>query len=67
MKLWVVKREEFSGYDCNGHWQTYIVAARDEKAATELFPKPQEWDQSPEVTELVLPNLNRLKVPRIVV
>lgn len=64
MKLWIVKREEYSGYDCAGHWQTYIVAAPSEVEARALVPKVDEYDQPQEVKELTLPNLTRIKVPR---
>lgn len=58
MKLWIVEREEFSGYDCNGHWQKYIVAAETAEEANGLFE-----DEGP-VRELVVPDLSKLRKPR---
>ena len=68
MKLWIVHREEYSGYDCNGHMQTYVVVAENAVQATELVADTYHVDVS-EVAEAVpleLPNLNRLKKPRVI-
>lgn len=66
MRLWVVKEEQFNGYDCNGHWQTYVVIAPTSEAALALFPKVETFDSDPIVAELQIPMLSRMKKPRII-
>lgn len=61
-----MRREEYSGIDCDGHWQTYLVAAESAEAASSLLPT-EGWCMPNEVGEFMPPDLKRIRKARIVV
>lgn len=63
MKWWIVKREEFAGWDCTGHEQTYLVAASNIEEAQDLFGKEERILGVVEMPPL--PDLKRKKKPFI--
>ena len=76
MRFFVVHREEFSGYECDGHMQTYIVAANTKEEAFALlddrsdYEKERNWfphTKLDDVVEFELPSLRRKKKPFIVI
>jgi hypothetical protein len=48
MKFYIVTREEYNGFDCNGHFVDYIVAADNEMDAinTLMIDKVKDFDIS---------------------
>ncbi len=66
MKYYTVRRREYSGYECDGHDQLYIVGANNEEDALKLLDNRGEWEKEAgydqlTVNELVLPDLKRKK------
>ena len=75
MRYFIVRKEEFSGYECDGHLQTYIVAANSEKEAMDLLDTRSDYDKErgsnlfdypQSAEELKLPDLKRIKKSRII-
>lgn len=64
MKLFIVENQQFAGPDCWGHWQNYLVAAHNAEEAIEHITVEQGCEPN-KAYELILPNLERLKKPRI--
>lgn len=63
MKWWAVLTEEYNGYECEGHLIPHIVAANSKQEAIDQFEWDEYWQQKPNATELVLPDLRRKKKP----
>ena len=63
MQWYLVRREEFSGYDCNGHWVNHIVAANSSEEAVAMYKTEYEGDII-KVIEFELPDISRKKKPR---
>ncbi len=60
MKWFLVTRTEYSGYDCDGHQVSYIVAANSAEEARSLFDPDESWEpMKTTVEELTFPDLNR--------
>lgn len=59
MKFYIIKTEEFSGWDCNGHEGIYIVAANSEQEAMGLLSN----NDIQSINEFKLPDISRKKKP----
>lgn len=68
MKYFLVFKTEYSGYECEGHRQTYIVAANTpEEAKNILSPEGENPYDRMTTQELILPNLERKKKPFVLI
>lgn len=76
MRFFVAHREEFRGYECYGHMQTYIVAANTKEEAFALLYDRSDYEKEnnlfphmklEDVFEFELPSLGRKKKPFIVI
>lgn len=65
MKLWIVKHEEL--HRCGCHWQTYVVAAKNQKQIEKMFPQKYSAEKPLDIQVFELPNLKRIKKAMVIV
>lgn len=62
---YIVEEEQFSGYECDGHYIPHIVAAETVEQATRLFDRKEVWNTPLRAYSLYLPDISRCKKPFI--